>query len=280
MKYKIISLIFYIFSLSTVLAQIPVDDYRNEILNLKTENDINSYWKKLKEIDQEILVNLKDVEQLDSLSIDNMIRTALIFDIHGEIAYKPNNIVPILNMSHNSIGCSQIAFWKIIKKCANVGGVINRFGGEFPAYQLESVGLTFYHYSLLNQESLYPKLTEKLDSLTDNNVVENLLSAFEKQKKIYDLKEMEVLNEWYVQPSLNYKEKEKFALVLMSDNHIYLRKFNRIHKLSLIESKDKIKIYRIENEPFGWTYQYGSDGSLCLKDENGNYLIQYSKYNN
>lgn len=261
-----------------VSAQIPVNVYRQEISNLKTDNDIQVYWEKLNKIDQEILVNLDDTKKSDSLSIDNMIRTALIFEMHGKKVYKPNNVVPILNMSHNSNGSCQIAFWSIIKECANIGGIINNIGGKYPAYQLEGIGLTFYHYSLLNQESKYPELIKKMDSLSNNNVVENLLNAFENQKKSYKLKSIEVLNEWYIQPFTDLKEKNKFSFVLMSDNEVYLKKFNYIQKLSLLKTENKTKIYRIENEPFGWTYEYRNDGSLCLRDENENKLIEYSKY--
>ena len=268
----------FLFSIKLSFAQIPINEYRKEIENLKTDNDFQIYWDNLNKIDQEILVTLDDSKKSDSLSIDNMIRTALVFEIHGEKAYKPNNVVPILNMSHNSNGNSQIAFWSIIKKCAKIGGIIENFGGKYPAYQLEGIGLTFYHYSFLNQESKYPKLIKKMDSLTNNKVVMNLNNAFEQQKKSYKLKEIEVLNEWYIQPFTNLKEKDKFAFIIMSDNEVYLKKFKNVQKLSLIKKENKSKIYRIENEPFGWTYEYGNDGSLCLKDENENKLIQYTKY--
>lgn len=278
MTNKFILTILFLLSIKIVSAQIPVNEYRNEILNLKTDTDFQIYWDKLYKIDQEILVKLKDTKKSDSLSIDNMIRTALLFEIHGEKVYGPNNIVPIVNLTHNIIGDCQVAFWSIIKKCSKVGGVIDRFGGKFPTYQLESVGLTFYNYSFFNQESKYPEAVNKMDAATNDNVVNNLLNAFENQKKLYLLKEKKVLNEWFAQPFIDEKEEDTFSFVLMSDDEIYVKKRINIQKLLLIQSKNKSKIYRIEKEPFGWTYEYGTDGSLTLKDKNENTLIEYTNY--
>lgn len=278
MSNKLILSILFILSIKTASAQIPVNEYRKEILNLKTDTDFQIYWDKLYKIDQEILVKLDDTKKADSLSIDNMIRTALLFEIHGEKVYNPNNVVPIVNLTHNIIGDCQIAFWSIIKKCSKVGGVIDRFGGKFPTYQLESVGLTFYNYSFLNQESKYTLLVDKMDLATNENVVLNLLKAFENQKRLYRLKEIKVLNEWFAQPFIDLKEEDTFSFVLMSDEQLYVKKRINLQKLQLVQSKSKSKIYRIEKEPFGWTYEYGTNGSLTLRDEKENTLIEYTRY--
>jgi hypothetical protein len=197
-----------------------------------------------------------------------MIRTALIFDIHVIDAYKPNNTLPILNLSHNNIGQSQIAFWPIIEKCANVGGVINSFGGKYPAYELESVSLTFYDYSLINQELKYPKLLNKLSEI--------LSKSFQYQNKLRELHEIEVLNNWYLQSFKNRKGKGEFSFVKMSDDCVYLKSHGRIQKLELVKIKSKSKVYRIENEPFDWEFVYGNDGSLTLIDDEKNKLIEYT----
>ena len=278
MSNKLIFAILFLLAIEIVSAQIPVSEYRQEILNLKTDTDFQIYWDKLYKIDQEILVELDDKKKADSLSIDNMIRTALLFEIHGEKVYNSNNVIPIVNLTHNTIGDCQVAFWSILKKCSKVGGVIDRLGCKFPTYQLESVGLTFYNYSFLNQESKYPEAVNKMDAATNENVVTNLLNAFENQQKLYSLNEKKVLNEWFAQPFIDVKEEDTFSFVLMSDDEIYVKKRINIQKLLLIESKNKSKIYRIENEPFGWTYEYGNDGSLTLKDENEKILIEYTKY--
>jgi len=278
MKNALIALLFFMLFTNTVTAQIPVDQYRQEILNLKTNEAIKDYWGKLLKIDQEILVKIKGIANQDSLSIDNMIRTALLFEIHGERIYFPNNIVPIMNLSHNYVGSSQIVFWSIIKKCKKVGGVIDNFGGSYPAYLLESVGLTIYNYSFFEQNSKYPTALKKLDALTNENVVENLLVAYHDQKKTYKLKEHKVVNEWHKQAFEKLLEDEgTFSFVKMSDKELYIKLSNRFQKLIPLKSDKNTTIYRIENEPFGWTYAYKKDGSLTLRDENEKTLISYTK---
>lgn len=62
----------------------------------------------------------------------------------------------------------------------------------------------------------------------------------------------------------------------MSDDNLYLKNTGRIQKLELIKKGPKSKVYRIENEPFGWSYVYENDGSLTLIDEKENDLIKYT----
>lgn len=276
MKKSYILTLLFLVSLKMVNAQIPVETYRMEISNLKTKEDIQAYWKQLEDIDQNILVPMTNTHEGDSLSIDNMVRTALMFEIHGERVYAPDIAVPIVNMSHNRNGYSQIVFWNIIQKCKKVGGLIDTFGGKFPAYQLEGLSLTFYEYSLFNQDERYPHLEKRLDSLTTDKVPENLLYAYDYQKKTYQLKEKKVLGEWYVQSSVNLIDDDTFSFVLMSDKNLYLKTGIRYQKLILVKAKGKNRIYKIEHEPFGWTYVYGKDGSLSLLDENKEVLISYT----
>lgn len=260
-----------------LFAQIPVEEYRKEIINLTTEEQIDDYWAKLLKIDQEILVKTKDSKKIDSISISNMIRTALLFEIHKDKIYKPNNYLPILNLSHNYIGECKIAFWPIIEKCKKTGGIIDDFGGKYPSYVLESISLTFYSYSLLNHEEKYQNLISKLALLSNDNVVNNLVISFEKQKEIENLKEIKVLNKWHIEPIENTFEDGFFEFVKMSDKNIYLRKSDRLQKLKCLESNKKTKTYQIENDPFGWTYEYSKKGDLVLKDENNNILFSYNK---
>jgi hypothetical protein len=275
---KLYTFLLFFFTTNFLFAQIPVDEYRKEIINLTSEEQIGNYWAKLIKIDQEILLNTKDSKKIDSISISNMIRTALLFEIHNDKIYKPNNYLPIINLSHNNISDCQIAFWPIIEKCKKTGGIIDTFGGIYPAYELESISLTFYSYSLLNQEINYPNLIEKLTLLSNENVVDNLIVCFEKQKELEKLKVIKVLNKWHIEIFENTFEDGFFEFVKMSDKNIYIRKKERLQKLICIKSNKELKIYQIENDPFGWTFEYKKDGSLFLKDENNNTLISYNKF--
>ena len=282
MKKNIAILLILVLSLSSCHSQIPIEKFRAEIKKLDTEKQISEYWNKLHKIDQEILLNTSDLRIADSISISNMIKTALIFDIQGTKGYNFNGLsgfLPIINLSHNQIGKSQIAYWPIIEKCKEIGVAINSFGGKYPAYQLESVSLTFYNYSLYNQEQKYPSLLKQLSAIRTKNVIDELLKSFEYQNKIRKLNEFKVLNEWHLQSFKNQKEEGKFSIIKMSDNNLYIKRHERKQKLELIKTNSDSKVYRIENEPFGWSYIYGEDGSLSLIDNKQNELIIHSQNN-
>lgn len=279
MKKNIAILLILFFSLSSCHSQIPIEKFRAEIEKLNTEKEISEYWNKLYKIDQEILVNTRDLRIADSISVSNMIKTALIFEKHGTKGFNSNGysgFVPILNLSHNRIGQSQIAYWPIIEKCAEIGGAIESFGGEYPAYQLESVSLTFYNYSLFNQEAKYPDLVRKLSEVETTDIIDELQNSFQNQTELRKLSEIAVLNRWYLQSSKNRIDEGEFSIVKMSDDNLYLKKYGRIQKLELLKTKNSSKEYRIVNEPFGWKYVYGEDGSLSLVDEKNNELINYT----
>ncbi|MFP4845671.1 hypothetical protein [Winogradskyella sp. PE311] len=276
MKQNISILLILVFSISFSFAQIPVNEYRKEINKLKSGSQLSDYWSKLYKIDQEILVHTSDIKMADSISISNMIRTALVLEIHGIKAYNPNGFVPILNLSHNYIGQSQLAYWPIIERCAEVGGAIESFGGKYPAYQLESVSLTFYNYSLFQQEEKYSKLLNKLGEIKTESVVDALLKAFNNQNKLRELSETEVLHYWYLQSSKDRIDKKTFSFVKMSDGNIYKKSYDRIQKLKLIKTNSESKIYQIENEPFDWKYIYRQNGDLTLVDDYKNELIKYT----
>jgi hypothetical protein len=279
MKKNIAILLTILLSVSFGFSQIPIEEYRAEIEKLETDTQVNEYWNDLHKIDQEILVNTSDLKIADSISISNMIKTSLIFDIHETKGYNSrgySGFLSILNLSHNYIGQSQIAYWPIIEKCAEIGGAIESFGGKYPAYQLESVSLTFYNYSLFNQDEKYPILVSKLSEIESVNIVDELLKSFRYQNELRKLSEVTVLNSWYRQSFKDRTDEGEFSIVKMSDENVYLKKFDRIQKLELIKAGAESKIYRIENEPFGWNYIYGNDGSLTLVDEKENELINYT----
>lgn len=279
MKKNIAIVIILILSLSSCHSQIPIEKFRAEIEKLNTEKQISEYWNKLYKIDQEILLSTSDLRRADSISISNMIKTALIFDIHQTKGYNSNGLsgfLPIINLSHNQIGKSQIAYWPIIEKCKEIGGAIDNFGGKYPAYQLESVSLTFYNYSLFNQEEKYPILVRKLREIETGDIVDKLLKSFQHQNELRKLNEVAVLNSWHRQSSKDRTDEGEFSIVKMSDNNIYLKNYGRIQKLELLKAKNKAKEYKIENEPFGWKYIYSEDGSLSLIDEKHNELIKYT----
>ncbi len=279
MKKNITVLLTALLFTNFIFSQIPIEEYREEIKQLETDSQVNQYWNDLYKIDQEILVNTSNLKIADSISVSNMIRTTLMFHMHGTKGYNSkgfSGFLPILNLSHNYIGQSQIIYWPIIEKCAEIGGAIESFGGKYPAYQLESIALTFYNYSVFRQEQKYPDLMKKMSEIKTKDIINELVKSYEYQNKLRTLNEVAVLNSWYRQNHKDRIEEGEFSIVKMSDYNIYLKQYGRIQKLELLQENKMSRVYRIEYEPFGWSYIYGNDGSLILIDEKENQLINYT----
>jgi hypothetical protein len=274
-RYQFFIIIF--FTTFSLFSQIPFKEIESEIKNLKTVEEIDLYWVKLQQIDQNILLKMVNNVKYDSLSLENMIKTAMMFEIHGANCYKQNNIVPIMNLSHCQISEVKIIFWPIILQCSKKGGVIENFGGKFPAYELEAISLSFYNYSLLNQELIYSKLMNKIIIDSSTQISKKLFYLFEKQKKIGCLKQIKLIGKWNLEPINNIKENGFFEFVKMSDKSIYLKQKGTIQKLILIQSKKSFKKYKIENEQFDWYYEF-NNGKLKLFNENNEKLIEYTEY--
>ncbi|RZN82606.1 MAG: hypothetical protein EVB11_07765 [Winogradskyella sp.] len=285
MKPKTLLVLFIFLTLLSCINEeknlIPVDTYKLEISNLKTEKEISAYWQKLYHLDQDILVgNLKIQSKRDSLSIANMIRTALMFETHRKESYKPNNLVPILNLAHNNInGSSSLAFWPIIQQTKEVGGAINSFGGKFPAYQLEALTYAFYDYSVFGQKSIYPKLLDKLNKKEYSRVSTSLIEIYSDFKALENLEIKKVIGTWQRK---NFKDVTdaslgNFQIVQLSDNNIYIKRFNRLQLLNVYNVKPNSIIYKVENEPFHWSYNLSNNGDLSLLNDEGEILINYKK---
>jgi len=269
---------FYLFLLlfaEICFSQIPIENYRNEISNLKTIEETDVYWDKLLEIDQNILLNEKGLIKRDSISTSLMIRTILMFEYQNENSFKLYKIAPVMNMAHCSNSNSTKLFWPIIEEYKVI---INQIMKNYPAYPLESISLNYYGYSLLNQDSIYDILISKLQSSYSNeDLVIKLIESHNNFKTTHSLKLKKSIYKWHYQAFKGKKEEGFFELVKMSDNKLYVRTDNGVlQKINLISKKDSFKYYQIEGEPFGWIYKLGKKGSLSLLDNDG-ILIEYTR---
>ena len=182
-------------------------------------------------------------------------------------------------MSHNEIGESSVVFWPIIEKCAKVGGIIETFGGVFPTYEIECVSLDFYNYSLFEEKNKekYAELREKLNQIKTDDIVTALIESYNYKKKLYTLKEIKSVGKWSLQSNKNEILDESFEFIKMSDNNIYIKQNNKIQKLIMLKKHKGVKIFKMENEPFGWNYELLKNGTLFLKDDKNEVLIQYTR---
>ena len=279
-KGLVLFLFLIIFS-TGLFAQIPIQNYREEILKLKSESEKDAYWQSLYKTDQDTLLRLPtdNITAYDSLSTTLMIKTSLMFEIHGKEVYKKNNVVPILNFTHNYLSKANLIFWPIINQCVEIGGYINNFATGFPAYQLEAISNNFYQYSLSGQEEKYAKLVDKIEAFPKDPIIPKLVAAYQNQKELRTLNIKEVIGQWYVQPFKNLKEDFCFEILKLSDDNIYIKYGEYFQKLLLLDDGNRMKKFKIENEPFGWYYKLSSDNQLKLYNSNHENLIEYSQCN-
>lgn len=273
--------LFLIVSSVGLSAQIPIEKFRQEILQLKSESEKDAYWQKLYNVDQDTLLKLptNNITAYDSLSTSLMIKTSLMFEIHGKEAYKKNNAVPILNFTHNYISEANLIFWPIINQCLEVGGYINTFATGFPAYQLEAISNNFYSYSLSGLQEKYAELVDKIEGLSKDSIIPKLVKSYQHQKQLRTLDKKETIGQWYVQPFKNLKEDFCFEILKLSDDNIYIKHGEYLQKLLLLDFDNAIKKYKIENEPFGWYYELNDEKQLKLFDHNNSVLIEYTECN-
>ncbi|MFC4632853.1 hypothetical protein ACFO3O_02985 [Dokdonia ponticola] len=249
------------------------DMYGKEISNLRTQEEIDAYWKELERIDQKVLLDERDIATYDSISISNMIRVALLFEVPGKESYLQKGAVPVVALSHNFNKDAHLAYWPVIVKCAEMKGVIHDIG--YPSYPLESFAYVFYDYSVFGQEERYPYLVEKLNKSTGGFVISQLEVAFKQAKKLRQLTEENIIGSWFIESIKGEKGKRTFEFIKMSDAAVYKKSRGRLQKL--IQSGTDSKIYTIEKDPFGWYYELSDSGDLRLFDQNDMELITYTK---
>lgn len=262
----------------TSFSQIPVKQIEEKIVQLNSEEEISAYWDTLQSEDQHTLLAIKNKMEYDSMALTQMIKSCFMLKYHGKKGLNLYNFrVPILNHSHNEVPEASFVFWPIIEQCKKFGGAIETFGGAYPAYELEAISLNYYGYSLSNQESKYNSLLNKLTGQDIELIVSKLCSIHQENKKLYELKTKKIIGSWNLQPFQNLKEDGCFELVKMDNNEIYLKKNDRLQKLVFNNRWKRIKIYRIEKEPFGWCYTLSKSGELKLLNDQNEVLIEYTR---
>lgn len=252
------------------------DTYGKEISSLYTQEEVDAYWKEVERIDQEVLVGKEHTTAVyDSISISNMIRVALLFEIPGKESQYQKGAVPVVTLSHNYNKDANLAYWPVIVKCAEMGGTIKQIG--YPSYPLESIVGTFYDYSVFGQEERYPELVAKLNKLTGGFVLSQIELAFKKEKRLQKLTEQNKVGAWFIEEIKGKKSDAVFEFVTMSDDMLYKKSKGRIQKLVEVMITDSGTKYKIENEPFGWYYILTIDEELTLYDQHDEALIKYTK---
>ncbi|BAO76952.1 hypothetical protein [Winogradskyella sp. PG-2] len=271
---------FFLLFFSSIYAQIPIEKYKEDISDLKSKKEIEKYWADLYKTDQDTLLKLpKDnLIVFDSLSTSLMIRTALMYKVHGKKAHTLNNFTPTLNQAHNYIATASLLLWKIIYERISLRNKGDLLTDVNLGYELEHISSSFYYYSLVGKESRYEDLVEKLNRIDTSETVKRLNTIYENQKKFKILKSNDIIGQWYLQPFSNMKEEGSFEFVKMSDGLIYYKKGGYLQELILIGTIENKKLYRIKGEPFGWYYELSDKNQLTLLDDHKEELIKYTLF--
>jgi hypothetical protein len=270
-------ILFIILTAFNVSAQIPIDSIKKRVVQLRTEQGFDDFWDEMHGLDQNILVHIQDPGQYDSLSIQLMISTALVYENHGIDAIGKYNFVPILNFVHCKLYKANFHFWPIILELTKIGGYIEDFGGGFPRYQLEHFGLSSYNYSFFRQDTWFPALLEKLSIQPNVLISDKLIDVFNENKRIRALKEIETLGSWRNQAFKNQPEEDVFQLVRLSDNNLYFKNRNKLIKVKMKKTSILSTKLELEIAVFGFYYRLNKFNKLALYDANGNVLIRYKK---
>ena len=284
-SYKLVFVVLFFLSLTScqnkdTVNSIPIEAYKSEILNLKTQEEISAYWKKLFHLDQvTYLKETKTIEKGDSISVANMIRVALMIETHGTESYTPNVNAPWVVHAHNYISKTSLAYWPIIEQLRTSNDGKNPINQDYPSYYLEGIASTFYDYSLFNQNDIYEELVEKINSINYEKVSSNLYKLYSEFRSFQDLDTKEIIGTWQRQHFKNGHDESlgNFEIVKLSDNNIYIKTKGRLRLINLIDTKQNAKLYKVDGEPFGWNYKLKNNGDLSLLNHKGEILINYKK---
>lgn len=276
---RIYFILLFFFCANTLNAQIPSDLYKRIIASKKSDTEIDKYWNEILRIDQTVLLKESNSSKYDSLSIDNLIKAALMLENHGALRFSDNQIpVPIVNYSHCNFGKANLILWEFMKELNDHEGVYQNYGSNFEAWGLDFIAFNFYGYSVLDQDSLHRKLASQLDDFKSTSTVDDLNSVFEDSKKIRSLKTKKTLGTWkWSSETPTNSEQKSTVICLKSDNNYYLE-FDKSSCPIRLNAK-QVSENRIEfspdGAPFGWIFVLENKKNLSLISDSGELLISY-----
>ncbi|MCC4228983.1 hypothetical protein [Zunongwangia profunda] len=265
---------------SCTYAQIPLKSYKNNITSY-SQDSLIKVWDSLQYLDQKILLNENDVVKYDSISISNMMKSALLINNFGVNQIEKTNIVPAMNFIHSLNYEEGYAYWPIIAKITSSESIQKNMGGVYPNHILESFFTTMYNYSLLRTEDgVKMELLKKLNTNLKGSITtvpDNLLLVYEKLKSREALIIEKELGEWKVQQLKGIEEaNQSFKLLLMNDSEYYIKIHDRLIPLVFKKEENSGKIFTIKNDIFDWYYKFDGENLSLFNDKN-KLLIKYNR---
>jgi hypothetical protein len=274
----------------------PIEVYKTEINNLKTDSAKQAYWKHMRFLDQQILLgnyynfdsttiaqlkkennyaNYADSSQLlyDSVAIDNMIRSTIMLEAHGNSMNLNDRGIPLLIFIHNGIYKASKNYWANILLLDSLKLINNRF----PAYPLEGLALDLYKISLVEQDSLYPYVLEKYRANLEKPSPEKLSEIYYEHKKVIQLKNIDTIGVWVEKPFYNMELESSIMIVKKADKNYYYESGSSSWKYPSRLNK-KGNTFFFEDDLLGWYLQVEDNGHLTLRYQTNEIKIDFPIY--
>jgi hypothetical protein len=278
--YLITSLsILVFFSCAYKKGLFPIEEYKAEIDNLKTDSAKQAYWKNLRFIDQQVLLGTYiDTTQIlyDSISFDNMIRSTIMLETHKNSMGLNERHIPLLMFTHNKIYKAKKNYWANILLLDSLK-LIDDIGGGFPAYQLEGLSLDLYKISLAGQDSLYPYILGKYKEHLEKPSAEKLSEIYYEHKQLIKQKNTDTIGTWVEKPFFDMELESSLMIVKKEDGNYYYESGTHDFKYPSKLNKKQNKFY-FEDDVLGWYLQIEDNGYLTLRYQTDKIKIEFPIY--
>lgn len=257
----------------------PIENYLNEINSLSSDSAKQAYWKKLRVLDQDVLLGeYSDSSEIlyDSVAIDNMIRATIMLQKHGNSMGINERHIPLLIFIHNNISEASKHYWKNILFLDSLQ-LIEEIGGGFPSYPIENFA-SLYRTSFLGQDSIYPYILKKYKERTEEPSPYKLAGIYANYRETLKLKNIDTIGSWKEKPFPNMELESFMMIVKKEDQNYYYENGFYDYKFPKNLTRSNSKFF-FEDDVLGWYLQIENDETLSLFDHNGKVKINYPKQN-
>jgi hypothetical protein len=255
-----------------------IEEYKAEIDNLKTDSAKQAYWKNLRFLDQQVLIrNYSDSTQAlrDSVAIDNMIRSTIMLETHGNSMGLNERSVPLLIFIHNYISKANKNYWANILLLDSLK-LIDDIGGGFPAYPLEGLS-DLYMISFFQPDSLYPYILGKYKQHLEKPSAEKLSEIYYEHKQLIKQKNTDIIGTWVEKPFFDMELESSITIVKKEDGNYYYESGTHDFKYPSKLNKKQNKFY-FEDDVLGWYLQIEDNGYLTLRYQTDKIKIEFPIY--
>lgn len=287
MNYLSLGLIFLLLQSNSIFAQIDVTTIRSEVSNLSSNTEIMHYWDYIETVDQDSLVTIKirdypvysydSISRIkDSIAYTNMIRSAIMIEVHGTAGLNANRSrIPLLAYTHHPSADAMELFFPYIEFSAQVGGSISTFGGEYPYYPINGLCEVKYNTSIILNDTIAKSLRLKMDTTISFSIADSLNSLFIQEQKRKSYKIKDTVGVWLSESFNGAGDFKNMSIVTLEDGRYYYKDLgcSICTPTPLIELE--LNLFGFANNPFEWYLRITKSGRLSLVDSNNLVIMEY-----